>query len=56
MSSLRGTEVPVPNARVLCEDTDILGTKFFCYDFVPGRFFTDQYLSNLKDLDNLVLC
>ena len=51
MSSLRDTAVPVPNARLYCEDTDLLGTKFFCYDFVPGRFFQDPYLSNIKDLE-----
>lgn len=50
MSSLRGTAVPVPHARLYCEDTDILGTKFFAYDFVPGRFFQDPYLSDIKDL------
>jgi len=51
MSALRDTPVPVPNARLYCEDPSVLGTRFFCYDFVPGRFFSDQYLSSTRDLD-----
>ena len=50
MTALRDTDVPVPNARLFCEDTDVLGTKFFAYDFVPGRFFSDQYLTGIKDV------
>ena len=51
MKALRETAVPVPHARLFCEDTDILGTQFFAYDFVPGRFFSDQYLLGVPDLD-----
>ena len=51
MKALRDTDVPVPHARLFCEDTDILGTKFFAYDFVPGRFFSDQYLTSVRDID-----
>jgi len=51
MSALRATDVPVPHTRLYCEDPDVLGTKFFTYDFVPGRFFSDQYLGAMKDLD-----
>ena len=51
MSALRDTNVPVPHTRVFCEDSDVLGTPFFAYDFVPGRFFSDQYLTGVKDME-----
>ena len=50
MSALANTSVPVPRTRLFCEDTSILGTNFFVYEYVPGRFFHDQYLSNVKDV------
>ena len=50
MTNLRNTAVPVPTTRALCEDESIIGTKFFVYDYVPGRFFQDFYLSDVKDV------
>ena len=38
----------LPSRSLYCEDLDVLGTKFFAYDFVPGRFFSDQYLSAVR--------
>ena len=31
MTALRDTDVPVPNARLFCEDTEVLGTQCFAY-------------------------
>ena len=36
--------VPTPHALALCDDTDILGTRFWVYDYVDGRHFRDPYL------------
>lgn len=36
--------VPVPKARILCEDPSILGTPFFVYDYEEGRLFRDIHL------------
>jgi aminoglycoside phosphotransferase (APT) family kinase protein len=36
--------VPVPRARVLCEDPEVLGTSFFVMDHVDGRLFADPSL------------
>ncbi len=44
MRALRGTDVPVPNARLLCQDASIIGTDFYVMDFVPGRILFDAKL------------
>lgn len=46
--ALAGTDVPVPNAHVLCEDADVIGTPFYIMDFVEGRVFTDNALQELS--------
>ena len=37
MAALRGTDVPVANARLLCEDSSIIGTPFYVMDHIDGR-------------------
>ncbi|CDO11158.1 phosphotransferase family protein [Mycolicibacterium cosmeticum] len=44
MAALAGSGVPVPRMRLMCEDTDVLGTAFFVMDHVPGRVFPDRVL------------
>jgi len=44
MAALRGTDVPVPGMRVLCEDAAIIGTPFYVMDYVAGRIFRDPTL------------
>lgn len=41
------TDVPVPQARVLCEDADIIGTPFYVMDFMPGRVVSHPALRAL---------
>ena len=50
-SALGPLGVPVPKAVALCVDPDILGTKFWCYDYVEGLHFKDAYLegANIGD-------
>lgn len=48
MQALRKTEVPVPNTLFFCEDVSVLGTPFFCYDFVDGRFIQDPALPQIS--------
>src|SRR5258708_2775397 len=45
--ALANTGVPVPPARLLCEDAQIIGTPFYVMDFVAGRVFTDPRLPDL---------
>jgi len=47
ISGLHGTDVPVPNARHLCEDESIIGTMFYVMDFCEGRVLWDATLSEL---------
>ncbi len=49
MKALAGSDVPVPRMYALCEDTTVLGTKFYVMEKVAGRVFTDLML---PDFDN----
>ncbi|WP_339799446.1 phosphotransferase [uncultured Marinobacter sp.] len=42
------TDVPVPKARVLCEDNDIIGTPFYVMDYMEGRVLSHPAL---RDVD-----
>jgi aminoglycoside phosphotransferase (APT) family kinase protein len=44
ISALGPTDVPVPNAVVLCEDTGVIGAPFFVMDFVDGVVLRDEEL------------
>ncbi|MBC6983603.1 phosphotransferase family protein [Caulobacter sp. 17J80-11] len=48
LRALDGTAVPVPPARVLCEDEGVIGTAFYVMDFVDGRVLTDTTLAALE--------
>lgn len=37
ISALADTDVPVPRARLLCEDSEVIGTPFYVMDYVEGR-------------------
>ncbi len=37
MAALAQTDVPVPVMRLLCEDTQVIGTAFYVMDFLEGR-------------------
>ncbi|KJH80438.1 phosphotransferase [Stutzerimonas stutzeri] len=45
------TRVPVPPARLLCEDEGIIGTAFYVMDYVPGRIFSHPALEELPNQD-----
>ena len=47
MKALADTPVPVPTMHCLCEDTDIIGTKFYVMEMVEGRVFTETTLPTL---------
>ncbi len=42
INALGGSAVPVPAARLLCEDASVIGTAFYVMDYLPGRVFVDQ--------------
>ena len=46
MKALRDSEVPVPEMYLLCEDTTVIGTKFFVMEHVHGRVFNDPLMES----------
>ncbi|MEN9806506.1 MAG: hypothetical protein RL756_1026 [Pseudomonadota bacterium] len=47
MHALAGSGVPVPRMITLCEDSSIIGTKFYVMEWVEGRVFTETRLPTL---------
>lgn len=47
MHALAGSGVPVPRMIALCEDSSIIGTKFYVMEWVEGRVFTETRLPTL---------
>jgi aminoglycoside phosphotransferase (APT) family kinase protein len=48
LSSLAGSNVPVPSVVVLCEDPAVIGSAFYIMDYVEGRLFWDPRLPDLR--------
>ncbi len=48
MHALWDTDVPVPRMYCLCEDTNVIGTKFYVMEMVEGRLFTETQLPALE--------
>ena len=48
MQGLQGTDVPVPDMHVLCEDESIIGRAFYVMAFVQGRVLWDQTLPGMN--------
>jgi aminoglycoside phosphotransferase (APT) family kinase protein len=42
ISALADTNVPVPTARLLCDDESVIGQAFYVMDYVPGRVITER--------------
>ena len=47
MQALKGTDVPVPQMLLLCDDESVLGRAFYLMEFVQGRVLWDQALPEL---------
>ncbi|MFW6094073.1 MAG: phosphotransferase [Pseudomonadota bacterium] len=48
MKALEDTDVPVPKMHALCEDPEVIGTKFYVMEWVDGRVFTETRLPDLS--------
>ncbi len=44
MDALFETAVPVPKMYCLCEDTAVIGTKFYIMEMIEGRLFTQTLI------------
>lgn len=51
MHALWGSDVPVPRMYCLCEDTSVIGTKFYVMEMVEGRLFTETRLPSLTNTE-----
>ena len=49
MKALADTDVPVPHMYALCEDPEVMGTKFYIMEMVEGRVFTEALLPSLDN-------
>ncbi|KAK4127102.1 APH-domain-containing protein [Parathielavia appendiculata] len=45
--ALSKTDVPVPKAYCLCEDSSVIGTPFYIMEFLDGRIFEDPVIPNV---------
>jgi aminoglycoside phosphotransferase (APT) family kinase protein len=48
MGALHGTDVPVANMHVLCEDESVIGRAFYVMEYVQGRVLWDQSLPDMS--------
>ncbi|KAJ5151387.1 uncharacterized protein N7482_010639 [Penicillium canariense] len=48
IKALGPTDVPVPEALCLCEDSSVIGTPFYIMEFLDGRHFTDPGLPGVS--------
>ncbi|HAL41603.1 MAG TPA: phosphotransferase family protein [Gammaproteobacteria bacterium] len=55
MHALWDTDVPVPKMYCLCEDPQIIGTKFYVMEMVEGRLFTENCLPTLSNEERRAL-
>ena len=39
---------PVPKTILYCSDCEIIGTPFFCYEYVHGRFFKSPQMQTVR--------
>ena len=51
MDALFETDVPVPKMYSLCEDTEVIGTKFYIMEMVDGRLFTQTLIPAVTNED-----
>jgi aminoglycoside phosphotransferase (APT) family kinase protein len=51
MRALHGTDVPVPEMHLLCEDESVIGRAFYVMEFMAGRVLWDQSLPDIAKPD-----
>ncbi len=55
MTGLQGTDVPVAEMHVLCDDESIIGRAFYVMEFVQGRVLWDQSLPGMNPADRAAI-
>jgi aminoglycoside phosphotransferase (APT) family kinase protein len=47
MRALHGSDVPVPQMHLLCEDESVIGRAFYVMEYMPGRVLWEQSLPGM---------
>jgi aminoglycoside phosphotransferase (APT) family kinase protein len=55
MTALGGSGIPVPQTRLLCADTLVIGTSFFVMECVDGRVFRQPHLPGVSPEDRATM-
>lgn len=53
--ALEKTDVDVPKAYVLCEDSSVVGTPFYIMEFLDGRIIEDPSLPGVSASDRTAM-
>jgi aminoglycoside phosphotransferase (APT) family kinase protein len=53
--ALEQTNVPVPKAYCLCEDSSVVGTPFYIMEFLDGRIFEDASLPGVSPAERTAM-
>ena len=40
--------IPVPTTLLYCSDSEVIGTPFFCYEYVAGRFYKSPQMETVR--------
>jgi aminoglycoside phosphotransferase (APT) family kinase protein len=51
IAALADSGVPVPRARLLCDDDSVIGQMFYVMDYVPGRVFAGREMPDCSAAD-----
>src|ERR1700761_3234198 len=53
--ALEKTDVPVPKAYCLCEDSNVIGTPFYIMEFLDGRIFENPSIPGVSPQERTAL-
>ena len=53
--ALEKTNVPVPKAYCLCEDSSVVGTPFYIMEFLDGRIFEDASIPGVSPAERTAM-
>jgi aminoglycoside phosphotransferase (APT) family kinase protein len=54
--ALEKTDVPVPKAYCLCEDSSVVGTPFYIMEFLDGRIIEDPTMPDVTPAERTEMC
>ena len=54
-TSISSLSIPVPKTLAYCADSEVIGTPFFCYEYVCGRFYKSPQMQTVRYFDLIIL-